>query len=246
MKKIPLTQGKFALVDDEDYPLLSRHKWCAHKEKNRFYAWMNLGNHKIKMHQLILGKKRGYEIDHIEGDGLDNQKINLRFVSRSLNNINTPKKYKNTYSQHKGVLFNNKYEHWQASIKIDKKVIYLGRYETEQDAAHAYDWYIYKNLGQDFNRGMNFPDFNYKNYISNRIIQKRSSKFNGVRKRITSKNNTFYDARITVDKKTIHIKSCEYEIDAAKAFDQYIIDYKLETHYLKLNFPEVNYRCLLN
>ena len=91
MRLIPLTQGKFAQVDDEDFMSLNQYKWFAHKNGNNFYAIRNSpriqGKQlKIRMHEIILGNSKDkMVIDHIDHDGLNNQKKNLRFVTVSQN-----------------------------------------------------------------------------------------------------------------------------------------------------------------
>jgi hypothetical protein len=91
MKKIPLTQGYFAIVDDSDFDMLNRVKWHANKGHNTFYAqrsvlqengkWKN-----VQMHRVILGvHDPKIQVDHINGDGLDNRRCNLRSCTRSEN-----------------------------------------------------------------------------------------------------------------------------------------------------------------
>src|SRR5581483_10784361 len=87
MKKIPLTQGKIALVDDADFEWLSQWKWCAQKSFTRevWYAVSHISNpappprqRRLIMHRLIVGAALGGEVDHRDGDGLNNQRFNLR------------------------------------------------------------------------------------------------------------------------------------------------------------------------
>lgn len=91
MKLIPLTQGKFALVDDEYYEYLHQWKWCAHRQKHTFYAVRNIvSNGKKKthaMHRELLNSGILY-IDHKDGNGLNNQRDNLRIASRGQNAMN--------------------------------------------------------------------------------------------------------------------------------------------------------------
>ena len=96
MKEIKLTQGQVALVDDEDFERLNRFKWCAlKKNKDIFYAVTNIGgriNHKsITMHQFITGRNG---TDHIDHNGCNNQKHNLRKCNQSENNMNSRKRQK--------------------------------------------------------------------------------------------------------------------------------------------------------
>jgi hypothetical protein len=84
-RKIPLTQNKFALVDPEDYTELARHKWCAAKQGNSFYAVRSEGGRQLRMHRVILNAPTGQVVDHMDHDGLNNTKRNLRPCSPAQN-----------------------------------------------------------------------------------------------------------------------------------------------------------------
>jgi len=90
MKEIILTQGKVALIDDEDFDAVSTGVWCAQRAKTTFYAHGRIPKRKkiISMHRFIMGDPKGKEIDHINGNGLDNQKKNLRIVNHQENMMN--------------------------------------------------------------------------------------------------------------------------------------------------------------
>lgn len=144
MKQIPLSQGLFALVDDEDFEYLNQFKWHARKSRDTFYASRNLkiskNNRKtIQMHRVILGttdtKIQG---DHIDGNGLNNQKSNLREATHEQNRRNT-KSYKNGVSKYKGVSYRKDSKKWRSIINFNKKVIRLGYFSSEIEAAKAYD-----------------------------------------------------------------------------------------------------------
>lgn len=141
MKEIKLTQGKVALVDDEDFEFLNNHKWCAAKGENTFYATrMEPGNPRtfILMHQQILGFPK--EVDHKDGDGLNNKRSNLRACTRSQNHMNRRPKI-GCSSRFKGVSFNEKcrIHPWRVMIMVNYKRIYIGFYATEKEAALAYN-----------------------------------------------------------------------------------------------------------
>lgn len=147
MKKIQLTQGKFALVDDTDYEYLNQWKWNLQRGKHTWYAkrtqYMGGGsrhrvNNTFYMHRTIMGlkKKDGKIVDHKNGNGLDNQKHNLEVVNQAQNNFNrhyiTPHS-----SKHTGVSWCKSRKKYVAYIQLDKKYIYLGRFDLEEEAYQA-------------------------------------------------------------------------------------------------------------
>ncbi len=142
MIKIPLSQNKFALIDDEDLGVVSLFKWCVRKRDNILYAhtWINLNGKdtSLKMHRLIMNAKPDKDLDHKDGDGLNNQKHNLRFCTVAQNAMN---KFgnKNSSSQYKGVSWSKRNKNWVASIQTNHKSIYLGSFKSEIEAAQAYD-----------------------------------------------------------------------------------------------------------
>ena len=144
MKEIILTQGKFALVDDDDFEKLSRLKWWAHKQPNSFYAgrMVTLENGKrttLMMHHAIIGKApSGMEVDHIDGNGLNNQKGNLRFVTRRQNMQNAINHRTKRTSKYPGTSFDSRRGKWKAYIKIDGIHKDIGRFGSEDEAFAAY------------------------------------------------------------------------------------------------------------
>lgn len=142
MKKIKLTQSKFTLVDDEDYEYLNGFKWYAAKFENYYYAIRNIsdlcGNQRsIRMHRVITDNPEGLVIDHINGDGLDNRKCNLRICTGTQNVRN--QKAKGGTSKYKGVYFNRKHKKFHSRITVNNLKIHLGSFENEEEAAKAYD-----------------------------------------------------------------------------------------------------------
>ncbi len=149
MKLIPLTQGQSVKVDNRDYAWLSGFKWCAYRRSNtvaRFYAVRSTSKFGIVyMHRMILGLGRGdhRESDHINGNGLDNRRNNLRICNHSENLRNlTAKKHSKT--GFKGVFFYQRRPthspKWISEIRVNGKTTRLGSYFTSpEDAAKAYD-----------------------------------------------------------------------------------------------------------
>ena len=143
MKKIALTQGQFALVDDDMFEELNKFKWHADKNYNTFYAVRNEGKSphqkKIRMHRLIMGVTDGkIQIDHKYGNGLDNRKKNLRICTNSENQINKKSKIGGT-SKYKGVSWKTLNNKWNSKIGINGGTIQIGLFINEIEAAKAYN-----------------------------------------------------------------------------------------------------------
>lgn len=158
MKQIELSQGKIALVDDEDYEFLNQFKWYAffNKYTNSFYAAR--GNYKTKstiyMHRLILNlNDRHTMADHIDHDTLNNQRFNLRCANRSQNAANSKSRL-NSSSKYLGVCWDKNRNKWKAQIFKDKQML-IGRFDNEKDAAKAYDVRAKQFHGEFAN--LNFP-----------------------------------------------------------------------------------------
>lgn len=142
MKHIPLTQGMFSIVDDADFEELSQFKWHASKRKGGSYAERSVYQKTripkiISMHAQILGNIKGFIIDHINGNPLDNRRSNLRHATRQENSWNS--KSRLGTSIFKGVTFHKRIKQFAASIRINGKLLHLGYYRNQEDAAHAYN-----------------------------------------------------------------------------------------------------------
>jgi len=133
-----LTRGKFAIVDPEDYDLLSRCKWCAVKDSNTYYAVRSRQNKQIRMHREIMKVPKHLVCDHINHNGLDNRKNNLRICTKQQNTHNQ-KPRKTGTSKYKGVDWNKRQRKWRARIYYESRCHYLGYFNNEIDAAKAYD-----------------------------------------------------------------------------------------------------------
>lgn len=143
MKEIKLTQGKVALVDDEDFERINEYNWFAKKSGKTFYASRNSfafdGAHSsITMHREILDTPDEMNTDHIDHNGLNNQKSNLRICTSQENSMNrTPRR--NGSSRFLGVSLMKSNRRWKAQIRNNGKLIYLGLFDSEIEAARAYN-----------------------------------------------------------------------------------------------------------
>lgn len=151
MKEIPLSQGKVAWVDDEDYERVIEYKWYANLIGKVWYAVRTKSRKTVSLHQFVMGEKN---IDHINGDGLDNRKENLRVCTHQQNRANS-NLYANNSSGFKGVSWYKNYEKWEAYIRIDGKKKRLGYFDSLIRAACVYDDAARQVYG-DFAR-LNFP-----------------------------------------------------------------------------------------
>lgn len=138
MKHIDVGRGLYALVDDCDYPELSKYRWRAIKMKRTFYPFKSENGKQISMHRHLLGlKKRSDFCDHIDGNGLNNQRSNLRVCTVQENNQNK-QGYKNNKEGFKGVKSASK-KKYMARITHFGKIFYLGTFDCPKKAALAYN-----------------------------------------------------------------------------------------------------------
>lgn len=141
MKQIPLTQSKFALVDDDVYEWAKDYKWHIEKGKHTFYAVRSfikddgIGG-RLRLHHCVVGfPLNKNQVDHIDGNGLNNQRDNLRIVSQSDNQQN---QIKHRNGKLVGTSWCKDRNKWLAQIIINGKQKNLGRYVTEQEAHEVY------------------------------------------------------------------------------------------------------------
>ena len=143
-RRIPLTQGKYAIVDPEDFGRLNKHKWHVAKGNNTFYAVRCVGPSKgrirIRMHREVIHPPDHLVVDHINHNGLDNRKANGRPATRAQNNRNKLIVRKmNSTSKYKGVSRWKGKNKWRVRIKLDGEQKHIGYFKDEIQAAKAYD-----------------------------------------------------------------------------------------------------------
>lgn len=155
MRRIPLTHGKKALIDDADFALVTQSRWYAFYSKSGgWYAARGpqRNNGERFLHRVLMGVPRGVKIDHKDGDGLNCRRSNMRVATQSQNGFNR-KLQRNNKSGFRGVY--RARGKWRAQIKVNGKITALGYHETPEQAARAYDAKVLEVAGE-FAR-LNFP-----------------------------------------------------------------------------------------
>ena len=150
MKTLTITKNKTVKVSDCDYDMLRLFEWNASrvtsKSKNKlskygyvacFSKRVNGKKKRFTMHDMIMNPPSGMEVDHKDGDTLNNQRDNLRLVTHRQNCLNRKARSDKKYSKYKGVGFNK--GHFRARIRVNDKDIFIGNFDNEFDAAKAYD-----------------------------------------------------------------------------------------------------------
>lgn len=128
-----LYNGLFTKIDDLDFDIISKYKWHPTKRRNNFYVSTIINGKHVSLHRLLMDLKHGdkRQVDHINGDTLDNQRCNLRICDHK-ENARNKKKQPNCASTYKGVMWRPDCKKWRAHIN-------LGLFSTQEEAAAAYD-----------------------------------------------------------------------------------------------------------
>lgn len=152
VKEISLTQGKVALVDDADYEYLTLFNWQGSEDKNTWYAkraakQANGRATTVSMHREILSVARGVYVDHIDGDGLNNQRHNLRQCTAQQNQFNARTRTDNA-SGYKNVYWHKREGRWCTHITINGKLRHIGSFLTIKEAVNAYNEMASKHYGE--------------------------------------------------------------------------------------------------
>lgn len=171
VKELPLSNGMVALVDDDVYEWASKFNWHARRAKPgaAYYVVRNIREPKNasgvgmeRLHRAIMKAPRGVDVDHIDRNTMDCRVANLRFATRSQNNMNRKKNSKHA-SKFKGVAWHGLRCKWVAQIQFNGEHYYLGLFTDEKDAARAYDMkareffgdFVRPNFPQEGERGVN-------------------------------------------------------------------------------------------
>jgi len=159
MKYLPLNKGLYALLDDDDFFRIRQRGWHAVKKYQITYVRRTVGKRGqqkcVYLHHEVLGVISGKHIDHINGDGLDNRKENLRITSPSHNQANRKNKNKNNTSGFRGVTFSKRDQIWIAQIMVNRRCLCVGRFDSAIEAAKARDAAALKIFGDC--AVLNFP-----------------------------------------------------------------------------------------
>ena len=150
-KRIPLTQNKYAIVDNEDYESVSRFRWYAvncsglfYAKTGTHYATTHMGSRRKRwqghmyLHRFLLHPPKGFVVDHINSNALDCRRSNMRVCTQAQNIYNTRKLHPGL-SQYKGIKWHNRDHVWEAYVHAEGRRFYLGRSPHEEIAAQMYD-----------------------------------------------------------------------------------------------------------
>ncbi len=149
---IDLNQGQQTIIDDEDWDKVNHINWCADKDTanpGKYYVrGLNKAtNKKVRLHRYLSNAPKGMEVDHINGNTLDNRKCNLRICTKSQNQMNRGKTKKNK-SGYKGVSWCTSCNGWKAYLWTGEKNLYLGLFSFKKEAALAYNRASIKHHGE--------------------------------------------------------------------------------------------------
>jgi len=136
--RVPLTRGYKTLIDEADLERVSRYSWHANMKASGVYAAARIDNRMVGLHRFIVQAAPGFDVDHINGNRLDNRRCNLRLATRSQNLANSRPRRDKRASRFKGVTYCNdpkRVKRWVAKVASE----YVGRFLTEVEAARAYD-----------------------------------------------------------------------------------------------------------
>lgn len=226
MKEIKLTGGYITIVDDEDYEKFSCYKYQRTKKgyATRHCYTSDGRRTTIQIHREIMNAPKGMQVDHINHNKLDNRKCNLRLVTNQQNKFNSKKPSHAKTSKYKGVSWRKLTGLWIAQIRVNGKDEILGRYDSEETAAVAYNVYAKKYFGEYalLNDVPFDPDWETKKVLDRRS---GSGKSRYVGLTYIQKRDA-WNVYITVKRERIYVGTFTNEIEAAKAYNEAALKYR--------------------
>lgn len=154
IRHIPLTKGRYAIIDAADFDRVARFNWCASVSGNRAYAYGWMNGRRVSLHRFLANAPQGMVVDHIDHNGLNDRRSNLRICTVRQNLYNSRPWGKS--SRFKGVCWNRHAKRWVACIWLHGRNQYLGQFTDEIEAARAYDRKAYELFGKY--AYLNFPE----------------------------------------------------------------------------------------
>jgi hypothetical protein len=219
-KVIPLggkrANGKCALVDDDMYETLSKHNWWCNSDGYAIRIEYKNGRYyrQIFMHKEVLSVEKGFQVDHINRNIIDNRRSNLRPATPSQNQVNRVALSHNT-SGFKGVSLDKEANKWRAYVIKDGVQMNLGFYESKEDAAKAYNLKAFELFGE-------FALLNDVDHVGFKLnTREKYSKYRGVS---FDKRNHKWTATLIIQGKHKHLGRFESEQDAARMYNFWAID----------------------
>lgn len=212
MAELELTHGRKCLVDEEDYKMLVGYKWCV--TGTGYVHNRTLG----RIHRVIMRAPKGSLVDHVNGDKLDNRRCNLRFATKSQNNMNT-KRVKGA-SKFKGVIWVKRKNGgmWKARLTLGGETIYLGSYKTDLEAASAYNEAACKHFGKFSHlNDLTLPKSELVGVERGQIDRKNPHGFKGV---TYNKRDKRWVAQLIHKRTRVLNKSFATAEEAARAYDE--------------------------
>lgn len=214
--EIPV-KHKSILIDADDLLRVRKHIWSIKNGGHTYYPFIQQKGKLITLGRFILDAKEDQMVDHIDGNGMNNRRENLRFVSPQQNMWNRRSSRSST-SKFKGVCWNKQDKCWRATIRANGKYEHLGSFENEIDAARVYENRA-RQIQRNFFKKEKSRFLRVAEPVSWTIhIQKkqRVSRFRGLR---WHKRDKVWRVAIRVNGKRIEVGSFRLEIDAARAYD---------------------------
>lgn len=237
-REIPLSgqhgKGLCAIVDDEDFDRVNQHRW--HVGNNGYIKTFVGGRKNVKcilMHRLIMNPPDDFEVDHRDGNKLDNRRSNLRIAERSQNARNL-RRHKKFSSRFKGVSWNGKDQLWDARIGDNHQTIHLGQFSSEIQAAFAYNTAALERFGDFASLNDIRPDTpdDVRYRQGKAMSTSRTSKYLGVSFHKQSNN---WSVALMVDGKRFRLNGLHSEEEAARAYDRLALEHRGAKAFL--NFP---------